>query len=508
MKKFLLILCTILHSALVYGETQELNIGILSERSKTQTLKNWADTEEYLETHLMNYHVTLVPLTYNEIEENIRMKRINFLLTDPALYIDLSYRFDISPIASIVDMRAQNGTVDFGGLLFVKSDRKDLNYLDDLGSSSLAALDERSLGGWLALQRELESLNKNRTSFSKSLSFTQSYDEIVLGVQKGIYDGGIIRSGVLESMSAEGLINQDDFKLISLIKSIYQEDNRDYPYLVSTRLYPQWPMVKLAHTSQAMAEEVTFLLLTMPGENIQWTTPLNYQEVHDCFFELRLGPYEKASSIDIFDVITEYLLAIIITLLTIFFLLTIVFYILHLNRLLKVRENELKNLISHDPLTGLPNRRMFQDYSERTLELCRRRGCRMALYFLNLDDLKKINNEHGYDVGDALLKDLGQRLLKQMRKSDLCARLGGDEFVSLIQDVKYDKGFDKVAKRIIEELSRPYFINETKLEVTISMGISFFPEQGGDLQELLNKAHKALELAKETGRGRYRIYSD
>ena len=166
----------------------------------------------------------------------------------------------------------------------------------------------------------------------------------------------------------------------------------------------------------------------------------------------------------------------------------------------------MREMATHDPLTGLPNRRFFQDYAERTLDLCRRRGCRMAIYYLDLDQFKPVNDEYGHETGDLLLFEVGQRLIKQMRKSDLCARIGGDEFVALIQDVEHDQGFDKVARRILESLSHTYFVNEKEVKIGVSIGISFFPEQGSELEDLLKKADKALYDAKEQGKGRYRIY--
>ncbi|MBN2628048.1 MAG: GGDEF domain-containing protein [Spirochaetales bacterium] len=220
-----------------------------------------------------------------------------------------------------------------------------------------------------------------------------------------------------------------------------------------------------------------------------------------------LGAQEK-NPCRLSDVIPRYLIVIILMLLVIFVLGTLVLYILHLRKKLSTAEKRLEDMATYDLITGLPNRRFFQDYAEKTLDLCRRRSCRMALYYIDLDHFKPVNDTYGHEMGDLLLNEVGQRLIKQMRKSDLCARLGGDEFIALIQDVEQDLGFDTVARRIIGAVSHPYFINETEVKIGVSMGLSFFPEMGSDLGELMQKADKALHEAKEKGRGSFRIYRD
>jgi diguanylate cyclase len=242
----------------------------------------------------------------------------------------------------------------------------------------------------------------------------------------------------------------------------------------------------MIHNYSMKVSRVIFLLLTV-------SSLLGAQEKTPC----RLA-----------DILPRYLVVIILIILIIFALSTLTLYIIHLRRKLSTAEKRLDEMATYDLITGLPNRRFFQEYAEKTLDLCRRRCCRMALYYIDLDNFKPVNDTYGHETGDLLLNEVGQRLIKQMRKSDLCARLGGDEFIALIQDVEQDLGFDTVARRIIGAVSHPYFINEREIKIGVSMGLSFFPEMGSDLGELMQKADKALHEAKEKGRGSFRIYRD
>jgi diguanylate cyclase len=209
---------------------------------------------------------------------------------------------------------------------------------------------------------------------------------------------------------------------------------------------------------------------------------------------------------DALNNIKEYLLWSVLALLLLSLIISTVLYILFLKRKLKKSLELIEKMATHDPLTRLPNQRFFQEYAEKILESCRRRSCRMAIYFMDLDSFKPINENYGHEGGDLLLQEVAQRLNKLMRKSDFCARIGGDKFVTMIMDIEHDKGFDRVAHRILNELSHPYLINKRETIISVSIGISFYPEQGSDLEELLKKARKALYEAKEKGKGCYRIY--
>ncbi len=515
-KKILLIFLMLLTLESVFTHDPEIHLGVLSNRSDEITLNRWSATADYLNEKIPGYRFSVIPVGFEEIDEAIAMKSIDFILANTGLYVELASRYDISRIVTMKNDIQGRSYTSFGGVFFTRSDRDDIKEIKDMRGKTVASVARTSLGGWIALWRELDDRHIKPESYFSQIGFLDSHDEVVYAVRDGLFDGGTVRTDTLESMANENLINLDDYKLIQLDSTPVNREIQDFPYLLSTRLYPEWPLAKLSHVPNELAEQLATSLIVMPPDSpaaVQagtrgWTIPLNYQIVHDCFYQLKIGPYENYSKINPVDVISKYLLWIIFIVLIILFLISTVLYILSLNRQLKESERKMRQMATLDPLTELPNRRYFQDFAEKTLDLCRRRGCRFGIYYMDLDRFKPVNDQYGHETGDMLLHEVGQRLIKQMRKSDLCARIGGDEFVALIQDVKHDQGFDKVARRILESLSHPYFINEKDIKIGVSIGISLFPEQGRDLEALLKMADEALYHAKEQGKGRYRIYRE
>jgi len=170
-------------------------------------------------------------------------------------------------------------------------------------------------------------------------------------------------------------------------------------------------------------------------------------------------------------------------------------------------EERVHNLAYNDQLTGLPNRRLFQDRLNHALAHAYRHHGRMAVMFLDLDLFKRINDTLGHDVGDEVLREVAQRLLGCVRSDDTVARLGGDEFVILMPELEDPADAARLAERIITAIKAPIHTSGRDLSVTTSVGISLFPEDGQEADVLLKSADTAMYQAKEIGRNRYQIHS-
>ncbi|HEX5803517.1 MAG TPA: EAL domain-containing protein [Azospira sp.] len=168
---------------------------------------------------------------------------------------------------------------------------------------------------------------------------------------------------------------------------------------------------------------------------------------------------------------------------------------------------QLHHLAHHDPLTGLPNRVLFDDRLDNAIEHALRHDERCLLLFLDLDGFKVINDTLGHAVGDALLRVVGERLKNALRASDTVARLGGDEFVILAGSVHPDYAAQLAAK-ILAELREPIEVCGEQLAVTGSIGIAVFPDNGADSQQLMRAADMAMYTAKSEGRNRFHFYAD
>ena len=161
----------------------------------------------------------------------------------------------------------------------------------------------------------------------------------------------------------------------------------------------------------------------------------------------------------------------------------------------------------HDSLTGLPNRGFFSQMLNQMLAQAKRYDRQLAVLFLDLDRFKLINDTLGHDAGDALLKEVARRLKQAVRESDVVARLGGDEFVVLLPEQCDQDSLVIVAHRVLDSISRPYNLLGTEFRVTVSVGISRYPEDAADEQSLLKNADVAMYSAKEKGRNNFQFYA-
>ena len=176
------------------------------------------------------------------------------------------------------------------------------------------------------------------------------------------------------------------------------------------------------------------------------------------------------------------------------------------------RPSEIKSLAFHDPLTGLPNRRLLLDQLERTLVSSLHSGHEGALLFIDLDDFKTLNDSHGHDVGDLLLQQLAPRLTAWFREGDTVARLGGDEFVTVLTDLSKDleaatAEIKLVGEKILATLDRPYILNSHEYRCTVSIGATLFGINRRRGENLLKQADIAMYQAKKAGRNTLRFFN-
>ena len=162
-------------------------------------------------------------------------------------------------------------------------------------------------------------------------------------------------------------------------------------------------------------------------------------------------------------------------------------------------------LATHDPLTGLGNRRLLAERLAASLAHARRNKSVVAVAYLDLDGFKLINDTLGHAVGDTLLKLVARRLESVVRKEDTVARVGADEFMVALWQVANIADVENVATKLVEMVSRPYVIEEYTVRVTLSAGIGIYPAHGDDAESLMKAADGALYDAKRAGKNAFRI---
>ena len=174
---------------------------------------------------------------------------------------------------------------------------------------------------------------------------------------------------------------------------------------------------------------------------------------------------------------------------------------------LKRLQMQLGQMAHSDELTGLPNRMLFFDRLEQAMIRARRKGSRFALLFLDLDGFKAVNDRHGHQVGDELLRVAAHRVTFCVRESDTVARLGGDEFLIILNDLNHWEEPGVVARKLLEVFVAPIGIGELLCRVGLSIGVGIYPDDGEQAQKLIACADAAMYRAKRGGGNNFRYYA-
>ena len=172
----------------------------------------------------------------------------------------------------------------------------------------------------------------------------------------------------------------------------------------------------------------------------------------------------------------------------------------------KEAEEEIRRLAHVDVLTGLPNRALFTDRLERALAQAKRYKRTFALFFLDLDGFKSVNDTHGHEAGDQVLREVGKRLQETIRAADTVSRLGGDEFTILLIQLNTPEEAVIVAERILASLAQPLSFADKIITIGASIGIAVFPRDGEEAAPLLQRADNAMYMAKVSGKNTFRFY--
>jgi len=334
-------------SGLSNAAQPEVRIGVLALRGAERATQTWSATAAYLERKLPGQHFRVVPLGFDEIHLAVRQRSVEFVLANPSFYVELESLYGVSPV---VTMRNRHnggpGYSQFGGVIFTLAKRADIHDFGALKGKTFAAVDKESFGGWHAGWRELLRNGIKPDADFKNLSFAGTHDAVVYAVRDGQVDAGTVRIETLEHMAAEGLVSLDDFFVLG------QRRQDNFPLLLSTELYPEWPLAKLKGVSDTLAVQVAVALMQMPeddpaalaGKIMGWTLPLNYQAVHETLRTLRIGPYANQAKLTLAELMAQYGQWIIVALVFLLLALIVAIYVSRMNRRLRQHQRELGRL--------------------------------------------------------------------------------------------------------------------------------------------------------------------
>jgi PAS domain S-box-containing protein len=289
-----------------------IHIGVLAHKGVDVCREMWQPTMDYLDKALPGLRFDLVPLKFEEIGPAVRNKSIDFLICNPAIYVDLEVRCGVTRTMTLRNLIGTQIVSEFGGVVFCRADRSDIQGLRDARGQRLAATGQTSFGGWYMALREFRSAGINPERDCARLFFLDSHPAVVRAVLSGEADIGTVRTDTIERMAASGEIRMDGIRVIAA--KVESETRSAFPYLHSTHLYPEWPFAKLSDTSEELSREVTVALLSMPADSPAanaahsggWSVCLDYTSVHDCLRELRLPPYQHYGQMSRLDMYRQY----------------------------------------------------------------------------------------------------------------------------------------------------------------------------------------------------------
>lgn len=268
----------------------EIKIGVLAKRGAPHAMKQWGPTGAYLSDKI-GEKVTIVPLKFVAIEPMVKDGKIDFMLANSAFYVEMEKKYEVRAVSTLINSRGGKALEKFGGVVLVKKD-SPIQTLADIKGKKFMCVKYSSFGGahmaWRLLLEKGIDPKKDFAIFAEG----GKHDNVVLAVKNGVMDAGTVRSDTLERMEGEGKIKLSDFRIINQV-------NDSFPFVHSTRLYPEWPMAALAKTDKGTAKKVAEALMAITadspaakaGKIIGWTKPADYTSVRECLTAIKYGAF-------------------------------------------------------------------------------------------------------------------------------------------------------------------------------------------------------------------------
>lgn len=477
-----------------------LTIAVVKNHPADVVQRQMQALADYLSAGLGDTQVSLRVMDLDEIDAASARHQVDFLVTSPSQYVQLKRRNGLSgALATLVAGEGGKSLSALGGAIVVRADRTDIRTLADLGGRRIGAAAPQSLGGYQAQLWTLHDAGLPLPRADQVEFAGLPQDRVVDLVMRGKVDAGFVLAGIVEEMVRTGQLEP------SALKFINAQALPDYPYTVSTYLYPHAPFVVLPHVSESLSRRVAALLLSMPaqpdgsGNHYAFTIPADYAGVEEIMRELRLAPFDTMPRFGLHDVWHRYQWEMLAAFAAALVIATLLLMLL-------LRNRKIRYMAQHDTLTGLANRALFADLVASTIAAARRDHGVLALLLIDLDHFKSINDTLGHAAGDVVLAQFAARLRSAIRESDTAARIGGDEFMVLLRNVHDAADALRVAEKIRAAAKQPVVAERQAVILSVSIGVALYPEHGGGLDDLSRRADDAMYQMKAAGRDAVALY--
>ena len=302
-----------LHSLNPDGSKPVVKLGILSTKSKEDTIREWAATAKYLEKHVLSNAFEIVPLSYDEINMYVESVNVDFVIANPSICIELEKVFNAQRILTLQKLENGRATTRYASVIFTLKSNSNLKELKDLKGRSAAAVNKRSLGGYQMAFREFQRAGLNLESDFPTVEFVGSHEAVVGKVASGLSEFGIVRTGTFEKMKKAGSINPDDFYIFPAIDGSTLVD-QNAVVQSSTPSYPEWSLMRLRPCCDSLSDDITRALIILKADSVPmmnaninaWITPRDYHEVHDSLEEMSFAPYSEIQNISFVELHNQF----------------------------------------------------------------------------------------------------------------------------------------------------------------------------------------------------------
>ena len=321
-------------------------VGVRAVNGKADASQMWTKTVDVLNQNISGYRFELVPIVgFHEMRTAAKNKKIDFILTNPYAFTELNKRFGVISLLTL-NKKQPNGVAStaFASAIFARSDRRDINSLDDIIDKNIMGVHEEAFGGWLMALRELINKDLDPHDACREILFStdNTHQSVVYSVLAGHTDIGVVRTGIIEQLIAQGKVKSDSIKVLN--------QHKDKLIAIhSTQHYPEWPFSVMPHVPSNISNNVFHALLNiqpdspaaMAGKYVNWAAPLDYSEVYSLINEI------DQQHITVAKIWNKHWLEILFFLI---FILTISFYttyLLSMNRKLALSKIELRQHLDH-----------------------------------------------------------------------------------------------------------------------------------------------------------------
>lgn len=346
-----------------------IRVGVLAYRGGDHANAAWEPTVRYLAERFPDRGAEMVPLDLPGMDAAVRARSLDFVLTNTGNYVELEARYGVTRVATLHSSRAGASGASIGSTIIVRAERTDIRDLADMRGQTVLASDPDAFGGFQIAWGEMLKAGVDPYRDLQELRFSGfPVDRVAFAVQDGTADAGVLRACLLEELAAEGRLDPARFRVLA------PKTVPGFDCTVSTDLYPDWPLARLASTPEDLAKAVVVALFEMPADHPAakaagyegWTVPLDYQSVHALFRSLRIGPYRHLREVSLVGIAREHWEWLAVGVLA---LLWWAIHSLRVEHLIKVRTAELRTA-NRDLVREMAERRRAQeDARERQKEM-------------------------------------------------------------------------------------------------------------------------------------------